>query len=87
MNNTRKIIENINSVLEEVRNYLPVETVKDAADLLDHVEWGEALSLICTQLYEYDVKIGVSTYEQIASLGQQIGMQEKEWSILNPLNE
>jgi len=32
------------------------ENVDDANDLLEHAEWGEALSLICTQLFEYDVQ-------------------------------
>lgn len=81
----KEIIVGVCSVLQEVRALLPKENVQDAADLLEHDEWGEALSLICTQLYEYDLPISAATYEKIELLGRQMGMASKEWTMLKTL--
>lgn len=85
MNDSRQIVEGIRTVLKEVSDSLPPENVTDAAELLDHAEWGLALSLICTQLYEYDVVITRSTYTRIEWLGHQMEMPEAEWTILKSL--
>ena len=81
----RIIVDGIRSVLDEVRSSLPGENVKDATALLEHAEWGEALSLICTQLYEYEVAISGRTYDQIEWLGQQMNMASNEWTMLEEL--
>lgn len=85
MKDSNKIISEIRSILSKVGNSLPVENIHDAEDLLEHNEWGESLSLICTQLYEYDITINQDMYEKIASLGREIDMPSKEWSVLQEL--
>ena len=85
MTDPRILVDGVRSVLEEVRSSLPEKNAQDASELLEHAEWGEALSLICTQLYEYDVAISGRTYDQIEWLGQQMGMETKEWAMLKGL--
>lgn len=87
MTDARALIDGVRTVLEEVSAALPDENVQDARELLEHSEWGEALSLICTQLFEYDVAISGSTYDRIELLGRQMGMPPKEWTMLKKLVE
>jgi len=85
MNNPQQLIDEIGSILDAVKASLPEENVTDACELLEHDEWGEALSLICTQLYEYDVPISSEIYDRIESAGLQMQMPPKEWEILREL--
>jgi len=77
MIDTKTLIGNIRSILEEVRASLPKENIDDANDLLEHAEWGEALSLICTQLFEYDVQISAGIYERSNGLASRWKCQKK----------
>lgn len=81
----RRLIKGIRSVIEEVSTSLPPENVEDAIELLEYNEWGLALSLISTQLYEYDVPIDDSIYDQIEWLGSQMNMPPAEWTMLREL--
>ena len=81
----RLLVDGIRVVVEEVRTSIPEENVRDAYEFIEYAEWGEALSLICTQLYEYDVPISNRTYEQIEWLGQQMEMAPKQWTMLKEL--
>lgn len=77
-----QLIAGTTSILEQVSGALPVANVTDARELLEHNEWGEALSLICTQLYEYDVRIDQALYERIVDLGRSMQLAPGEWEIL-----
>ena len=85
MSNPRILVDEIRSVLEEVGTSLLEENVQDATELLEHGEWRVALSLICAQLYEYNVAISQETYDQIECLGQEMEMPFNEWSMLQSL--
>ncbi|MBN69943.1 MAG: hypothetical protein CME32_11785 [Gimesia sp.] len=85
MINELDIVQGIYSILEEIGDSLPSENVIDTKELLEHNEWGEALDLLCTQLYEYDVEISSSTYEKIEWLGEKMEMEPKVWTILKDL--
>lgn len=75
----------LRSLVDSVSNTLPEQNILDATELLDHGEWGEALSLVCTQLYEYDVGITLDCYQLIEGLGQQMKMPPREWEMLRGL--
>ena len=53
MINELDIVQGIYSILEEIGDSLPSEKVIDTKELLEHNDWGEALDLLCTQLYEW----------------------------------
>lgn len=77
-----KVIGIVRGVINAVDGKLPVENINDARELLEHGEWGEALSLIYTQLYEYDVKVSQSTFDQIKLAGEKMGLDSKDWEVL-----
>jgi hypothetical protein len=54
------VVSGIRHVLDAVGASLPAENVRDALEFLEYDEWGEALSLICTQLYEFRVPFGAT---------------------------
>jgi len=83
--NSPKILSDILVILRTVENSLPKENVRDASELLEHDEWGVAFSLICTQIYEYDVPISEATFSLIESVGQQMRLPPKEWTMLSEL--
>ena len=77
-----EVVNIIRDVINDVKGKLPVENINDAHELLDHDEWGEALSLIYTQLYEYDEEISQETFEQIKLAGEKMGLDSKGWEVL-----
>jgi hypothetical protein len=72
----------ISSLLEDVRSLLPEQDIAHARELLEHDEFGLALSLIATQLYEYEAPIERRVYDQIATLGREMAMPPAEWVML-----
>ena len=46
-------------------------------------EPGVALENLSTQLYEYDVTVNRTTFEEIESLCKEMGLDTKYWSRLN----
>lgn len=75
----------LKNIIQNVENKLPPENIRDARQLLDYNEWGESLSLIYTQLYEYDVPVSRLTYDLIESAGTLMKMDKSGWKILTIL--
>ena len=72
-------------MVEAVRCLLPDHNIRDAIELLDYREWGEALVLICTQLYEFEVAITDAHYERIQSAAERMELKESEWEFVRQL--
>lgn len=85
MSDPATITKHVHLILESVQDSLPAANVTDARELLEHAEWGEALSLICTQLYEYDITITRDVYHDIERTCRALGMPPKEWEMLRDL--
>ena len=77
-----KLVFLIEKVIDAVKDDLPAQNIVDARELLSHNEWGEALYLIYTQLYEYDISISKDTYQMIESAGTQMSMDRRGWEML-----
>ena len=72
----------LSKVIDAVDGSLPAENVVDARELIAHDEWGEALSLVCTQLNEYDVAIPQAVFNLIESAGCRMEMNQEIWQVL-----
>jgi hypothetical protein len=46
--------------------------VTQAIELVEHDEFGEALDLICTQLYEFDAPVSKSLYDLVVATADLI---------------
>jgi len=77
-----KIVSLIEEIIEAVKDDLPADNIMDARELLSHDEWGESLSLIYTQLYEYDIPVSKDVFKMIESAGNQMNMDNQGWKDL-----
>jgi hypothetical protein len=75
----RQVRTNVAQLLVHVRSLLPETDANNAADLLKHDEWGEAFTLICTQLYEYDLSISQDVFELIEKTGKSMKLSPDVW--------
>lgn len=74
-----EIIEMVGKIIDAVDGKLPAQNIADAGELLDHNEWGVALSLVCTQLQEHDVPVSGKLFRQIALAGEKMGLGPEVW--------
>ena len=79
---SKNLIKTIRNVIVSVSDRLSDRDIENAYSLLENDEWGEALSLICTQLYEYDVAVDKATLDQIDLAGRHMNMDQKLWEVL-----
>jgi hypothetical protein len=78
-------MKEIVSILSAVKESLPKQTIVSATEFWEHDEWGEALSLICTQLYEYNLPVSAKTFEMIKSTALKMQLPEADWIFVSEL--
>lgn len=61
---------------------LPERDIEGVRDLAGAGEWGLALEVLATQIYEYDLVVSKSEYEEIAAIGAEFGVEERYWRVL-----
>lgn len=71
--------------LTEQINSLPEKDKKNVVEFVEHGEWGIALDTLCNQIYEHDLKITKTTYDEIEAVGKMMNMNESTWSFLKKL--
>lgn len=79
---SEKIIKLVENIISAFNGKLPETNIIDARDLLYHDEWGEALSIICDQLYEYDIGVCEEDYRMIEAAGMKMGLDSEMWKRL-----
>jgi len=63
---------------------LPENDVVHAEELVQVGEWQVALELLCTQIYEYEIKVDKRVLGMIATLGRDVGVGDRCWKMLGP---
>jgi hypothetical protein len=51
-------------------------------ELVQVGEWRVALENLCTQLYEFDIKVPKDVLARIAEIGHEVDVGERYWSVL-----
>ena len=72
----------LKSIIDGVRSLIPPEDGVNAYELVEAREWGVALELLCTQLFEYDAVVPLDIREEIAAVGGLMGLDESNWTDL-----
>ncbi|WP_338790623.1 MafI family immunity protein [Bernardetia sp. MNP-M8] len=73
----------ITSIISQAANLeLPNQNIIDAKELVEYNESGIALEVIITQIYEYEIKINKSLYEDIEKLAKKFKMEEEHYLFL-----
>ena len=66
---------------------LPDSIIEDVKEYVDFREWGVAFNLLCEQLYEFDIAISESEWEQIENIGKALKLEDYSWIELKELLE
>jgi hypothetical protein len=75
----------VGALLNAVDLLLPNRDHAIAKDFLDHNEWGLAFEHVCTQLYEHEVTIDQTLYDEINRLGVAMKLDDSGWLFLKEL--
>jgi hypothetical protein len=75
------------AVLGRSSGWLPDEQLEDMRSLNRAGEPGVAFENYMTQLLEYDVKIPRDTWLELRTIGQAMGINEKYWRRLAPIDD
>ena len=70
----------VRAIIAQLDGIVPARDIDNALELVDAGEWGEALSLVCTQLHEHDLAISNKLHRRISACGEAMGMDAHEWS-------
>jgi hypothetical protein len=73
------------SILAECSGVLSERDIDNVRVLLSVGEYGVSFETLCTQLYEYEVRINPSLYERLASVGALLRLNSNTWEILKEL--
>lgn len=61
---------------------IPTIQLQEMVSLVNAGEPGVALENLCTQLFEYDVRVHPHVTAQLASIGRAMGIDERYWQNL-----
>ncbi len=61
----------------------PEDEIDKVEQLVQVGEWRIALENLCTQLYEYDVKLPKDVLTTTTEIGREVGVDERYWSVLD----
>ena len=75
----------LTQLLDEVKYKLSPDDINNIADFIENNEFGLAYETLCTQLYEYDLKISYELYEKISFCGKSIKIHPSIWMPLKEL--
>lgn len=73
------------SLLEDLKNLLSQKVIEDAREMVKYNEYGVGFEIVCTQLFEYDIKISSEIYEKLEALGKSMKLKEETWNYLRAL--
>jgi hypothetical protein len=75
----------LSTLADMLSGRLPDNNIADARELIAHGEYGVALDLLCTQVYEYEIPVSSEAYKLIEACGTRMQMEESSWSYLREL--
>jgi len=61
---------------------LPEQDIHNIRLLLDNDEYGEAFDVLCTQTYEYDIKVNKQFYDNIKKIAGMMKLGKESWSYI-----
>lgn len=64
---------------------LSEEDRENVIEYVEYNEFGVAYELLCTQLYEFDIKISIEDYELIKQIGKRMKLEPSEWTYLKEI--
>jgi hypothetical protein len=76
-----EMAERILKIVDRISD-LPVSDRDSINELLEHDEWGVALETLCGALYEEEIKIPRTAFEEIKAAGEEMELEPSLWENL-----
>jgi hypothetical protein len=77
-----KKVRRFRTILDSLSEF-PADEVDKVDRLIQAGELSVALENLCTQLYEFDIKVPTELLTLIAQLGRELKVDESYWSVLD----
>ncbi len=77
-----EITRRLHLVMDAARD-LPLRDVEQVEGLIEVGERAVAFENLCTQIYEYDIKLSPDLRETLVSIGEQLGVAACYWNRLD----
>jgi hypothetical protein len=76
------ILSRLSILISEYGDSLPSERKDSIVELIQVSEYGIAFENLCSELYEYDVKVSRESLVLISEIGNKMGISSDCWSML-----
>jgi len=77
-----KIHTIIMQLISFLKGKLPEQDIVNALEMLEHNEFGVAFEILCTQTYEYDVKVDKQFYVKVEEAGMMMKIEKDKWGFI-----
>jgi hypothetical protein len=85
MQNNQLRVTQITNLLNEIKQELSIEDIKNIEEFIQNNEFGLAYETLCCQIYEHETPISCEFYEKISFYGTLIELQPSIWLPLKEL--
>ncbi len=79
-----KVEEELSDLINNFDQLIPSEQLQEMKDLNSSGEPGIAYENLCTQIFEFDIKVSETRFSQIRQIGLAIGLAPKYWERIRP---
>lgn len=69
-------------LIMDAANDLPLRDVEQIEGLIQVGERAVAFENLCTQMYEYDIRLPSDLQDTLLSIGEQLGVVPRYWELL-----
>lgn len=73
------------AIVNILNSKLPKNDISNIRELVQAREWGIGFENLCTQIFEYDIRIDKIIYDQIKAVGIFLELPKETWEILQKL--
>ncbi len=82
----RKHFKTINKTILQLttamEDKLPGQDIEKITEMLENNEFGLALDILCTQIYEYDIKVDEQFYEDVKKVAEMMNIAKDSWEFI-----
>ncbi|MBF0232658.1 MAG: MafI family immunity protein [Desulfamplus sp.] len=77
-----KIHTIIMQLISFLKGKLPEQDIVNAIEMLENDEFGEAFEILCTQTYEYDVKVDKQFFVKVVEAAEMMKIGKDSWGFI-----
>ncbi|MCP4371709.1 MAG: MafI family immunity protein [Deltaproteobacteria bacterium] len=74
-----KIKSELIDFIDKFKSFLPKDDIESIRELVDAGEYKVAFENLCTQLYEYEIKVEPATVKELDNIGTKMKLNKSLW--------